>query len=44
MPVIFDKVQEQIWLNTSSTEVELTNILKAYALNKFWHLYRIVTD
>lgn len=34
MPVIFDKVQEQIWLNAGSTEVELTNILRAYASNK----------
>lgn len=34
MPVLFDKVQETIWLNPASTEIELTNILKVYAANK----------
>lgn len=34
MPVIFDKVQEEIWLNPHSSETELTNILKAYPSNK----------
>lgn len=34
MPVIFDKVQEQIWLNADSREIELTNILKPYPSGK----------
>lgn len=34
MPVIFDTVQEGIWLNTQSSEIELMNILKAYPANK----------
>lgn len=34
MPVIFDKVQEEIWLNPQSSEIELANILKAYASSK----------
>lgn len=34
MPVIFDSVQERIWLNTASTEIELNNILKTYPPNK----------
>lgn len=34
MPVIFDKVQEGIWLNKHSSEIELTNILKAYPSHK----------
>lgn len=34
MPVIFDKVQEQLWLSMNSSEIELTNILKAYPANK----------
>lgn len=34
MPVIFNKVQEEIWLNPHSSEIELTNILKAYPTGK----------
>lgn len=34
MPVIFDKAQEEIWLTMHSSEIELTNILKAYPSNK----------
>ena len=34
MPVIFDKVQEEIWLNPHSSEIELANILTAYPSNK----------
>jgi len=34
MPVIFDKVQEDIWLNPHSSEIELMNILHAYPSNK----------
>jgi putative SOS response-associated peptidase YedK len=34
MPVIFDTVQEKIWLNPHSSEIELANILKAYPSNK----------
>jgi putative SOS response-associated peptidase YedK len=34
MPAIFDNVQEEIWLNPQSSEIELANILKAYPSNK----------
>lgn len=34
MPAIFDNVQERIWLNPHSSEIELTTILKAYPSNK----------
>lgn len=34
MPAILMKTEENIWLNPASTEVELTNVLKAYPANK----------
>lgn len=34
MPVIFDKTQEAIWLNPHSSEIELSNTLKAFPSGK----------
>lgn len=34
MPAILTKAEETIWLNPASTEIELTNVLKAYPANK----------
>jgi putative SOS response-associated peptidase YedK len=34
MPVIFDKTEENIWLNPESTETELINTLKAYPASR----------
>ena len=34
MPVIFDKGQEEIWLTSNRSEIELSSLLKPYSANK----------